>query len=296
MAAPPVPELEDPASLGMPGEPEMNSPVSEPVETDPLAASPGATADSPEIPEAPEINWELAGECLACITGLFQEKPITPEQGRRAEGVLFDLQRQIVKFCKFGKFDEFKAPKLVDFEDTYANLIPMTEDEARVCTQDLSSVDLIDAWETVVNRGRDYVRSVWPIAIRETPTGPEWNDPSRSEGGKALAMLMVASDCRELLAEMNRQALGPSQVEAVKTIYPLLFARIGNMFQLALAEAGQRNRKCPWDHELLIRELAGIPTNGLMTFGTEETPESKPVFGEVRIKFDNLLTKSQKLP
>jgi hypothetical protein len=288
----PLPDQSEGASFGMPVEPEGNNPVPEPVDTDPSEASTGATSDSSNIPVAPDPNWELAGEALACITGLFQDKPITPEQGRKAEGVLFEIQRMIVKFCRFGEFDEFKAPEKVDFEETYDRLLPMTDEESRICTGDLVSPDLIGAWTDVVNRGREYVRSRWPYAIRDTPTGPEWCEPSRTEGGLVATMLGLANDGREFVREMNRGQVTPSQIDTMKVVFPTLFTRVCRMLQLALSDAGQKKRKCPWDHELIVRAIADLAPVGLMTFGPSGPAESPPKSGEIRIQFDRLLTRN----
>jgi hypothetical protein len=286
--------LLDSASIGMPGEPEENNPVPDPVDSDPSEASPGATSDSPpiEVPEVPAPNWQLAGEALACITGLFQTKPITPEQGRLAERVIFEIERQVVKFCRFGKFDDFVAPDRVDFEETYRKLLPLSESEKRVCTENIASPDIIGAWTEVIDRGRSYVRSGWPIAIRETPTGPEWCEPSRTDGGRVLSMLEIASDGREFGKSMNRGSLTPSMIDTMKGVFPHLFTRFCQMLQLELASAGQKGRKCPWPQEILIRAIADLSPVKLMTFGPSEKESATPRASEIKIKFDSLLTRN----
>src|SRR5688500_3873701 len=188
-----------------------------PIAEDSAAVVPPAMAPEPAGP-----NWALAGEALASVTGLFPEGPITPEQGREAEGVIGKIAKSAEKFCEFREFGKFKAPAKVDFEETWARLQPLAEAEIAEFAADLIEPDLIDAWSAAVNRAREVVRSVWPVAIRETPTGPEWLEPSATAGGRARTTLALLNDPTSILDEMQRAPLTPSMVEAVKIAFPEL--------------------------------------------------------------------------
>jgi hypothetical protein len=238
----------------------------------------------------PEPNWALAGECLTAVTGLFQDEAITPEQGAEAEGLMADLQAAVARFCKFKPFGPFKMPVTVDFEDTYGLLNAMTEQEIEVATEDLTSPELIDAWTTTVNAGRAYARAGWPVQIRQTPTGPDWIEPSKTAGGRATAELAALENPLLLLTEMTRGTLTPSQVSAVKTVYPELFSRILMAMEMALNAAAGRH--CPWSHEAQLRLLFGLAPVGLVTFknASGEAPQKTVDFD---IDFDGLKTKGQ---
>jgi hypothetical protein len=241
---------------------------------------------------APEPNWALAGEALAAVTGLFQDKPITPDQGAKAEGLMADLQRDVAKFCKFKPFEAFKMPRTVDFEETYGRLTALTETEIAIATQDLTSPELIEAWTQAVNSARAYARAGWPAQIRQTPTGPDWLEPSKTDGGRATAELVVLENPLLLVTEMTRGTLTPSQVVAVKTARPEMFSRIVTAMEMALNAAGAVGRQCPWSHESQLRQLFGLPPVGLVTFKNADAM-AQPKTGDFSIDFEGLKTKGQ---
>lgn len=256
-----------------------------PMEPDPVVAPVPAPA---EPAAAPEPNWTLAGEALAGVTGIFPEGPITPEQGREAEQAISYIVECAEKFCKFGKFEKFKAPPKLNFEETWAKLMPLTEAEIEEVASDLAEPALIDAWSQAVNASREALRATWPVIIRQTPTGPEWIDPSRTAGNKAAALYCVLDHPLELLEELKRGALAPSMVEGVSLAFPELFGRMKEIFSVALQESGKR---CPWAHEMQLRMLFSLPPK-LTAFGVNNEPESKRG-GEFQINFDDTKTKTQ---
>jgi hypothetical protein len=239
-------------------------------------------------PTAPAPNWELAGECLAAVTGLFPEGSITVEQGREAEKLIGYIAECAEKFCKFGKFEKFQAPKKVNFEEAWAKLMPLTEEEIGAATADLTEPDLIDAWSAAVNRGREAARSTWPVIIRQTPTGPEWVEPSRTSGNRAAVTLAVLDRPMSLFDELKRGVLTPSMVEVVSLAYPELFGRAKEIFAAVLPTI---EKSCPWSHESQLRILFNLPPK-LTTFGVNNDPEPKRS-GEFQINFDDTKTKTQ---
>jgi hypothetical protein len=271
-------------------EPTMSNPEQLPTAPTPLESLPDAVAEEAP-PTATAVNYALAGEALAAVTGLFPQDPITPAQGLEAEGVPADLEQQIARFCQFRREpDKFRLAPKVDFAKTWARLQPLTNEELRV-TDGLRDPQLVAAWANTVDAARAHARSLWPLSIRQTPTGPDWLEPSRTEGGMAEAVLLVLDDPRELLRELNRHSMTPSQVEAVKTAYPELFGRILVVFDVALKAAGQAGKKCPWGHEVLLRRLFGVAPTGLVTFGPQDGAPPRPA--RVAIKFDELKTRNQ---
>jgi hypothetical protein len=262
-------------------------PVDDPIED--LLGLPGPSQNiEPEGTDpAIEPNYILGGEALAAVTGPFWQGPITPTQGEEAEALITEIEKAAAKFCRFGKFDDFKLPPKSDYEEVWGQLQPLT-DEDRDAADDLAEPEIIEAWAATVDRARAYAREVWPVSIRQTPTGPDWLEPSRTVGGKADAILAVLKDPRELLRELNRGSMTPSQVDAVRSVYPELFSRILIIFDVSLKST---DKNCPWDHEVLLRRLYGLPPIGLVTF--KATGPETDTSVDVRIDFEGLKTKNQ---
>lgn len=256
---------------------------------DPL--SPPATAG---LPGAGDVNWSLAGEALASVTGLFPEEPITPDQGAKAEEIAGDATRLIEKFCHFGVFDSFKLqPPVTSFEDTYGALMDLTETEIAFITADLTSPDLIAAWTDSINRGRAYLRQMWPVMIRETPTGPRWVDPPTGIANQISVAMAVTSDPLRLLEEMNRGTATPGMFMCVRESKPEIAGRFANTFSDRLHAIGS-SKNCPWDHELQLRMFFDLPPTGIVTFGVQGNQASKST-ATFKIDFDGLKTKGQSL-
>ncbi len=251
-----------------------------------------AVSPAPPAPVASPSHG-LAGKALAAVTGIFPTKPITREQGKEAEQLIAKATKLIAKFCKFGDFADFRLAPKFDFEATYADLGELTEAEAAVATEDLAAPDVIAGWKDSVNASRAYLKTNWPVAIRQTPTGPTWVEPSMSEGGRIAEIIAVVEDPLELLTQMNRGALAPSLIDAVRACHAELFERFLAIFEATLRDAGEKKRVCPWSHELPIRMLFGLAPDGLVTFTRGGAPTPAPSGGGIDIKFDDLQTKSQ---
>lgn len=263
-----------------------------PVAEDGMEGLPEVHGDMVAEPDqADERNWALDGEALAAVSGLFPKGPITREQGAEAEALLSKVGEAAKKFSKFGEFGAFKMRKRPDFEEVWTKLQPLTEAETEIATAGLADPDLIDAWGNAVNAARATARAVWPVQIRDTPTGPDWVDPGRLEGGRAADVLAALNDPLSMLDDLQRGSLTPPQVEAVEAAYPELMNRIREIYSNELKQ--RDGKRCPWAHEVQLRVLFGAPAK-LVNFGAGDTSAKETKGGsEIQIDFEQLRTKGQ---
>jgi hypothetical protein len=240
-------------------------------------------------------SYELAGESLAAVTGIFPKGPITPRQGAEAMALAERAGELIEKFCKFKKFDEFKLQKRVDdLEETFLKLSPLTELEIRETCAALMDPDVISSWAEAVNKGRAYLRAKWPAFIRQTPTGPVWIDPPRSVVNHISLSMAAVNDPLTMLEELNRGCMTPEVMDCVKETKPKIHERLLGAMSSQLQTVGAMGKKCPWSHEMQLRILFEQPPKGLVTFGveSEEKPQQSADFN---IKFEGLQTRGQQL-
>lgn len=274
----------------------IEAPPLESATPDPLPLSPAGPMED-QVTTTAEPKWALAGEALAAVTGIFPKKPMTSKDGEDAQGLLGKAQKEIAKFCKFEKFDDFEFTKPdIDFEEMYGKLGPLSNEEVSTATEFLPNPDLIQAWRFAVDRTRAYLKGAWPVAIRQTPTGPEWTPPPPSVVGRTAAVLRVVEDPLEMLREMNRGVLTPSMVAAVKTCHPEFYKRVTSSMVWQLKLAGEKHRHCPWKHEFQLRLLFEKKPAGIMSFGAPAEPPVAPSPVRLDIEFDSMRTKGQAAP
>lgn len=247
-------------------------------------------------PEAP--NYDLTAEAIVAVTGIFPTKPITPDDAEKARELPKKLAAGVERFCRFGDFASFKMPPgLGDLEECFQKLNPLTEEETAIATTGWANPELISAWSFTVNAARSYLKEHFPVIIRETPTGPEWCPPPTSEKGRLTSTYAVVNAPTWLLDDMNRGAMTPEQVHAVKAVYPQIFQRLLGSFDIALREAGAKSKHCPWKHEMQLRVLFEKPPTGLLSFGSDSAKRQAENLGNapVALNFDGLRTKAQAL-
>jgi hypothetical protein len=266
--------------------------------TDPaLASSQEVDTLAPsEITEPPatEPNWALAGECLLAVTTPWPGGPISPEHGAEAEEIFQRLEEYAQDFCKFEPFTPFEMPQAIaSFKVGYVACASMSPEEYELYTSDLASPDLIMAWTEACERARAYLRYVWPVNVRETPTGPEWEDPSTTDGNKTAACLAIVKRPETLFLEMRSGSASPEMFEAAKEVFPELYGKMKSIMEAASKQAGAEGRKCPWAHEFQLRQLFDVPPTELVTVGNDDSQSDQPMAREFKIKFDDLKTRGQ---
>jgi predicted kinase len=266
-------------------------PVEEPVE-----AGPVDTLAPSELTEKPAVqpNWKLAAECLLAVTTPWPGGPISPEHGAEAEEIFIRLEDAAAEFCKFDAFGPFEMQQqIADFKAGYVACASLTPEEYELYTGDLVAPELIMEWANACNRARAYLRFIWPVNVRETPTGPEWDEPSTTQGNKTAACLAMVKRPEDLFREMASGATSPEMFEGVKEVFPELQGRMKAIMEAALKQAGVEGKKCPWSHEFQLRSLFDVPPTELMTFGNDDSESQPPKKGEFKIKFDALMTRGQ---
>lgn len=83
--------------------------------------------------------------------------------------------------------------------------------------------------------------------------------PSPAEMSKFLRTMRAIEDPSTVVDSLHRGTLSPEEAEALRTVYPEMFADVQRQMQQALAE---RTTPLPYEHALLLGTLLGVPAHG----------------------------------
>jgi hypothetical protein len=250
-----------------------------------------ASSAPPARPEDPFAGVELAAEALVAVTGLFPE-PLTRQDGIAARRLPKEWHAKLRDFVEAETFTRFKAPPRPDSEDTYLALTPKPDN---ALAAGLADPQMASEYIEVLGRARAYTRSIWPVVVRDTPTGPEWLEPSTTAMGAAWAVLDVAGKPERVLDQMLSGWLDPDEAAAFRTVFPRLFAMVHQVLNRHLQ--ARRGKPITWARELVVRTLLGLGATGMVsvsqpTSGGPPAPAGAP---KIQIDFKALRTRGQRL-
>jgi hypothetical protein len=116
-------------------------------------------------------------------------------------------------------------------------------------------------------RGVNYLKSILPEATPIGGLNDRVHPPEPSESAKAawLRVAKVVGRPKELHAEVQKNALTPSQVEGVANVYPRLYDAIRTQVITDAADAADRGRMPDYQRRLQLSILTGTPLDGSMS-------------------------------
>jgi hypothetical protein len=238
----------------------------------------------------PLAGVDLAAEALVAVAGLWPE-PLTREDGAAARRLPKDWNAKLRDFVSADTFTRFRMPPRPDSEDTYLALTPKPDP---ALAAGLASPQMATEYIETLGRARAHVRSIWPVVIRDTPTGPEWLEPSTTAMGAAWAVLDVVNRPERVLDQMLSGWLDPDEAAAFRTVFPRLFAMVHQVLMQHLQ--ARRGRPISWARELVVRTLLGLGPSGQVT--VSQPPASAPPGAgapKILIDFKALRTRGQRL-
>lgn len=238
----------------------------------------------------------LAAEALTAITGLFQDGPVTPTQGRLAKALAKTWRAGLAEFLDQKKPKPFRLPKAPDHEGMLDQLTAGVSATRRAAlVSQLADPALGEAYLTVVARGIAYLKERWPVLSQDTPLGPRYLPPGKVESGRSASLLSVVDDPGRVLEEMNSGTLTTEQGAAFRSVYPELAA----MARTILWQELVRRYKTPEKYSLafareqVIRKLVGMPPE--VPLSRIEPAKASKAPAIPKVDFKDLRTKAQEL-
>ena len=241
-------------------------------------------------------DLSASAEALTAITGIFQDEPVTPEQGRLAAKIPKEWRAAVVEFLNQKKKQRFKLPKRADHGDILETLSGGIDANRRASLVGrLTSPELGEAYLSVVARATAHLLDQWPRHYLDTPLGPRVMPPSKTEQMRAASLLAVVDDPNRILDEMRMMSLTTEQATALKTCYPALFEMLKAILFEELARKYKSPDKyaLPFSKELIIRRLVGLPPG--VSVSKAQPKGDQQSTPQVSIDFKSLRTKAQDL-
>lgn len=120
------------------------------------------------------------------------------------------------------------------------------------------------AMQRTAMRAADYVRAQIPFRSQRAhlvPGRTGQTRPSQQEMASFLRTVRAVEDPLVLLSELEAGRLSRESVDAVRAVYPQIYARLVEQVQASLAEQAQEGRQVPYRDRLQLGLLLGAPTD-----------------------------------
>lgn len=242
----------------------------------------------------PKADPALAAEAILAVTGIFVDDAITPEQGKKAEGLAARWRAEVAAFLDQKSPKAFKLPKARDHEKVLDRLIEGHDDAKRqLLVRDLTDPDVAVAYLDALGKAVAELRERWPGFTIDSPIGERYVVPGVVERGRARSFLAVIESPDRVLAEMRAGTLTTAQADLFKDVFP----RLHQMLAAILGEeinARKRDKKyrVVWDKERVLRTLFGMKPALSLTRAEQKPEKGTP---KIRVDFSRLRTRAQTL-
>lgn len=240
----------------------------------------------------PEIV-ELTAESLAAVTGLWPKGPPDRKDLLAAEALPSRWRARVRSWLRGVQAPLDWRPPPEDqskLDDKIS--APVDADAMTAWLTALNDPDVGTSYAAVVTRSREFLQRSWPrmdtggIVPAPLPLSPD-------DYAEVWGLVRVLDSPDVLLDELAAWTIEMSQVAALKTCYPRLYAMLLDFCDAELVEHATRERPIVWQIEDLVRILRGLPPEAeivLPKTGADAAPATRR---EYRVDFKSTRTPSE---
>lgn len=237
----------------------------------------------------------LPSEALVAVTGLFPDAPLGPKDGKAAAALPKEWKAAVDEFLDQKRPARFKRPPKADHAKTWEKLAAgIDPDEIATATAALASDQLTGEYQVTLSNAREYLKARWPVLTLDSIPEPTLLPPGQVEMGRAETLLEALNNPTVILDDMRSNALTYPQADALRSVYPNLFAMLKAQVWEGMQARRAKDPKyaAPWRVQIILRKLIGQPPG--VDLGAVKPPPanaSKPA--PIKVDFSKQQTKAQ---
>lgn len=233
------------------------------------------------LPEAvPTPPDPLRAECLLAVTGLWPTAAHPSANDETAAlGKLDSYRARLKRWLRAPDAEDyqprpFDAPEPPEEKALQKRILaPIEGDEEVRLLAGLPDLTEAQMYLDLVKKGRAYLDEQWP-KIPTPGISADVFPLSTEELYDVWALARVLDDPDVIFDELEAESLTVPMVDAWRTIYPLMAARVDAILDELVIDRIAAKKSLTWQQADLFRMLRGAPLDAVIEIKTEKKPEA----------------------